>query len=191
MAPALGPLGGVPSAALPGVAAAGAAAADKGGVSGSSSTLLLNAFSAMANACCDGGCIEVLPDGRLLRMVSTVAYGYSEQQMEAGRSILAMCFEDDRQPLLQTFRALAATAASTSGSGNSGVSSLRVLHRMLFWIAAEGRTKTTWVDTIVNACSNEGAHTMLLSSRCALPGTAGAENGGIFRVFPVGPNNGA
>ena len=123
-------------------------------------------------------------------MVSTAAYGYSEAQLEPGHSILAMCHEDDRQPLLQTFRALAATAAST-GRGTSGVSTLRVLHRMLFWLAAEGRTKVTWVDTIVNACSHEGAHTMLLSSRCALPGTAGAQEGGIFRVFPVGPNNGA
>jgi len=161
------------------------------GMGGPSPSIIMSAVKAMANACCDGGCFEVQPTGRVMHVVSSTVYGYSEQQLGVGASILSVCYEEDKQPFLQTLQALIATAANSGAySQSQQMTALRILHRVLYWISAEGRTKVTWMDTIINACAHGGAHTILLTSRCALPNTAGADGKGVFQVFPVGPGTG-
>eukprot|EP00327_Prymnesium_parvum_P005304 CAMPEP_0182814790 /NCGR_PEP_ID=MMETSP0006_2-20121128/10046_1 /TAXON_ID=97485 /ORGANISM="Prymnesium parvum, Strain Texoma1" /LENGTH=285 /DNA_ID=CAMNT_0024940947 /DNA_START=14 /DNA_END=871 /DNA_ORIENTATION=- len=79
----------------------------------------MSAVKAMANACCDGGCFEVQPTGRVMHVVSSTVYGYSEQQLGVGASILSVCYEEDKQPFLQTLQALIATAANSGAYSQS------------------------------------------------------------------------
>ena len=63
--------------------------------------MLLAAVAAMSNACCDGGCVEVHPDGRILRVVGGAAFGHPADQL-GGVCLWELSFPDDRQPLMQT-----------------------------------------------------------------------------------------
>ena len=136
----------------------------------------------MADACCDG-CVQLEGDGRLIRVVGNRAYGYPAAKLFTS-SFWTMCHEDDRQPIQQTMHALLATTNCEPDQGGSA-RSLRVLHRMHYWVDSKGRSAVTWMDTIMTSCVQEGRSSLLLSSRCALPTTGGED---MFRVFSSGPN---
>ena len=149
--------------------------------------------------------VEVRPDGVVVQMLSSTAYGYTPAQL-LGRSLLTICHTDEHPGLLQTMQALlmmagaqrAGRGVSQGGDGSSiGTQragpafprTVRMLHRVIVGLGGERTAEAVAVDTIlsVTAAAVEGTapQTLLLSSRRALP--VGADPGAAsfaFRIFP-------
>ena len=138
----------------------------------------------------DGGCVEVTPEGRIKRVISSHAYGYAAAQLIGG-SLWSLSHQEDRQPLMHTLNALLATVKSSAGptpTAGDNARPLRLLHRMIYRQPGTGQPRITWMDTMVTACEHDGAQTLLLSSRCSMShsGMPGDRNE-FFRVLPCGP----
>ena len=143
------------------------------GLDAKTSQMLRSVITAMAQACCDSGCLEVSSDGRIINVLSSHAYGFTADGLR-GYNIGNISFEVDQQPLLHAIMTLAATTAATNMSSGQGAGrSLRVLHRMLYWNEKENSVQPTWIDTIIQADSSTR---LMLCSRSALPGCSNAFN---------------
>ena len=143
--------------------------------------------------------VEVRPDGVVVQMLSSTAFGYTPAQL-LGRSLLTICHTDEHPGLLQTMQALlmmACASAAGRGDGTEGVAlvaggvprTVRMLHRVIVGLGGERTAEAVAVDTIVSvtAAAVEGTapRTLLLSSRRALPiGAHAGSSNFSFRIFP-------
>ena len=151
--------------------------------------------------------VEVRPDGVIVRMLSSHAFGYTPAQL-LGRSFLSVCHKDDHAGLLQTLQALLlmASARSSAGEGPSAGGAdatvpphqppraVRVAHRVLLGLGAQRRQpESIAADSIISLASPaEGGappQTLLVCSRSALPASGDTANPFSFRVVPWPLNN--
>ena len=144
--------------------------------------------------------IEVRPDGVVVQMLSSTAFGYTPAQL-LGRSLLTICHTDEQPGLLQTMQALLMMAcaeragrreqpgASAATVPRSVPRTVRMLHRVIVGLGGERTAEAVAVDTILSvteaAAEGTAPQTLLLSSRRALPVDANASAASFsFRIFP-------
>ena len=142
--------------------------------------------------------IEVRPDGVVVQMLSSTAFGYTPAQL-LGRSLLTICHTDEQPGLLQTMQALLMMACAARSAERAGASAaavpnavprtVRMLHRVIVGLGGERTAEAVAVDSIVSvteaAADGTDPKTLLLNSRRALPVDANPGAASFsFRIFP-------
>ena len=153
--------------------------------------------------------VEVRSDGVVVRVLSSVAFGYGASQL-LGRSFLTIVHPDDHAGFLQTLQAMLMLVSGShkqpSASLRSSESakdpsmpplppqSLRVLHRIMVGMGSATIPKAVAVDSIISVAesphtaSATPTSTLYVCSRTALPIAADPVNAFSFRVCSSAPS---